>query len=118
MWCPVLSRLAKFEQTNLKLVSDLDPYKPDIPEEAQELIHQLCVSFCAQLKYCQDEYTGIVVCGQFGGDTKQVFKALQRNTSVFTEDSLETLKTVVTLTAPNQQKHDCGFDWKPRGNSW
>ncbi len=114
----ILSKFGRFTETNLKLIADFNSHKTGIPEEAQDMIRGLCVSFCAQLKYCQDEYAGVVVSGQFGGETKQVFRVLQRNTSAFNDDSLQTLKTAVALTGNlGRAQGERKPDWCSR-NQW
>ncbi len=67
--------------------------------DAQELVHKICVVAVAQQKFAQNEYLAVVVSGQTPKSTFELCSA----TSVYTfrpnQDSVETLKTAVSLTA-------------------
>ena len=72
-----------------------------------EFLDNLYVRQVAQIRYMQEEHNTLMVDGQFESTTKTVYKALQKNTSAFTPESLETLKMAVTLTQyrSNIQQH-------------
>ena len=53
----------------------------------------------AQIRYLQEEYGSLLIGGEFGKETKSIFKSLQRNTSAYTPAAIETLKMAVSINA-------------------
>ena len=95
----VISKSARYAETTLKLLS-----LQRIDTVTEDTLNDLFTISYAQLKYLQEEYASLLVQGQFGANTARVFRSLQRNTSAFPEESLEQLRTAVTLTPPNTQQ--------------
>ena len=63
----------------------------------------LLTCLVAHIRYLQEEYSGLLVGSQFGGKTKSAFRSLQKNTSNFTPETIDNLKTAVTLTQNSSQ---------------
>ena len=68
---------------------------------AARCIGNLYIRLLAHIRYLQEENLSLMVGSQFGMKTKSVFKSLQKNTSMYTPESLEHLKTAVSLTVNN-----------------
>ena len=60
----------------------------------------------AEIKYLQDEYASLIAENKYGADTASLFRDLQNNSSVFTEDKVATLKSAIELqgAASNAQR--------------
>lgn len=53
----------------------------------------------AQVKYLQDEIAALIVQGQFDSTTSRLFRNIQKNTSVFSTETLENLKSAASIAA-------------------
>jgi hypothetical protein len=88
-----ISKSARYTETCLKLISTFKD-NPSVDD-----ISQLYTVLVAHINCLQSEYTSLLVKGQFDKDTASLFKCLERNTTQFTPDSLENLKTAAEITA-------------------
>ena len=87
----VIGRAAKYTEVNLKLIAEIqDNYKD--PKYVAQCLDNLFVSNVSMIKYLQEEYSCLMVGGQFRPQTKAVYKSLQWNTSVYTPEAIDTLK--------------------------
>ena len=103
---PLMNALAKcgrYCETGIKLLCSLEAGT----ELKQETLDNLFLIQYAQIKYLQEEYAALLVNGQFDASTAKIFRSLQKNTSGFDQDSLETLRAAATLSAA----------WRPTGGS-
>lgn len=69
----------------------------------QEYMHQLYLIQLAQIRYLQEEHAGLIVQGQFDRDTARLYKALQKNSSGLTPESVTTLQHAAAITASVRQ---------------
>ncbi|KAH3781522.1 hypothetical protein DPMN_159352 [Dreissena polymorpha] len=82
----ILSKSGRYVETMLKLLSrahkgedlDLDP---------------IVSVLLAQIQYLQEEFVTCLVKGKFDDSTSQLFRALQKGTSGFTDSSLQNVKS-------------------------
>ena len=95
-----------------------------VTELKQETLDNLFLIQNAQIKYLQEEYAALLVNGQFDASTAKIFRSLQKNTSGFDQDSLETLRAAATLSAAGRfyrgQIHGqtwFSWDWS-RSSTW
>ena len=93
----ILSKCGKFGETSLKLLSEIQANHTN-PIYMANCIDNLYITQVALVRYIQEELSGLVIGSQFGGMTKTVFRALQKHTSVYMPDVIDSLKTAVTLT--------------------
>ena len=91
----ILTQSAKYTETALKLLIVAFDNAP--ADEAQ--LAKLFTVHYAQIKFLQDELAGLIVQGQFDQNTSRLFRSLQKNTSVFTSDALENLKSAAAISA-------------------
>lgn len=98
----IIRKCARYTETVLKLVShiQIEPANHTSSRALQD-IHTCLV---AEIKFLQEEYTGIIVQGSFGEEAGDIYHNLQKNTSVFTEDRLPLVKTAVELAHIRQQQ--------------
>ena len=95
---PLMNALAKcgcYCETGIKLLCSLEAGT----ELKQETLDNLFLIQYAQIKYLQEEYAALLVNGQFDASTAKIFRSLQKSTSGFDQDSLETLRAAATLSA-------------------
>ena len=70
-----------------------------------ECFDKLFIVQVALMRYMQEEYATMVLGGQLGKEAKSLLKSVQRNTSVYTPEAIENVKTVLAYTAAaNQQQ--------------
>ena len=62
-------------------------------------LNELFTVLVALTCYTQEDYCGLLVAGSFGGKTQNIFRNLQKHTSVFPPSVLDTLKSAVTLAS-------------------
>jgi len=95
---PLMNALAKcgrYCETGIKFLCSLEAGT----ELTQEKLDNLFLIQYAQIKYLQEEYASLLVSGQFDASTAKIFRSLQKNTSGFDQESLETLRAAATLSA-------------------
>ena len=95
---PLMNALAKcgrYCEIGIKLLCSLEAGT----ELKQETLDNLFLIQYAQIKYLQEEYAALLVNGQFDASIAKIFRSLQKNTSGFDQDSLETLRAAATLSA-------------------
>ena len=86
------------------------------PSDVANCIDNLYITQVALVRYVQEELSGLVVSSQFDGTTKTVFKAMQKYTSVYTPEVIDSLKTAVSLTQNSiQTYHNQNHHHQPRG---
>jgi hypothetical protein len=118
----VVNKCARFAETTLKLLWQID----NANNMTQEYMQQLYLIQLAQIRYLQEEHAGLIVQGQFDRDTARLFRALQRNSSGFTPESVTTLQHAATITASVRQAQPqrgntrgrpySRGSWRPRNN--
>ena len=91
----ILSKCGRYSETAIKLLCTLEAGT----ELTQGTLDNLFLIQHAQIKYLQEEYASLLVSGQFDSSTAKIFRSLQKNTSGFDHDSLETLRAAATLSA-------------------
>ena len=109
----IVAKSCRFIETSIKLLSLVD-----VQEDQQQRIDELYTVAVAHLKYMQEEYASLIVQGKFGTDCAGVYRALQRNSSAFPQEHLETLRAAVTLSGfsePQRQDRNSTRGWS-RGN--
>ena len=105
-----ITRCARYTETILKLIYGLKANEP-----VSELdIANLFTVANAEIKFLQDEYAALVAENKYGSDTASLFRDLQHNSSVFSEEKVATLKSAIELqgaanTAQNRQRGRGGF---------
>ena len=90
-----LAKCGCYCETGIKLLCSLEAGT----ELKQETLDNLFLIQYAQIKYLQEEYAALLVNGQLDASTAKIFRSLQKNTSGFDQDSLETLRAAATLSA-------------------
>ena len=81
-----ITKSARFTETCFELLASFDE------TVTLEDLGQLYTVLVAHINFLQLEYAGLVVKGQFDRETVTVFKCLQKNTTCFKGDSLDSLK--------------------------
>lgn len=101
----ILKRCARYTETTLKLLGKADPEGDNI-----QILSDLYVCASAEINYLQDEFANLLAENRYGADAAGVFRDLQSNTSVFTQDRVEKLKSAVELQAAHARvgQHDTG----------
>ena len=93
----VISRSAKFVETDLRLMIQMQEHFNDDAKVA-EILDQLHLVQKAHMRYLQEEYSSLQVGGQYSAQAKSVFKSIRRNTSVYTPAFIDDIKTVLSIT--------------------
>ena len=89
----IITNSAKFVETTIKLLWNID----DNPT-AENLVELFNIQK-AHIEYLRQEHSGLVVAGQFGNKTSQLFKNLARGTSNLDERHLDILSKAVQITS-------------------
>ena len=80
----VLSRNARFVETQIKLMSELEGfYEEDNGEKVAEILDSVRVCQRAHMRYIQEEYSSLQVGGRYGPQAKSMFKDIRRSTSIY-----------------------------------
>lgn len=95
----VITQASKYTETSLKLLIN---YIANPPAGEEELSKLFTIQY-AQLRYLQDELAGLIVQGQFDQGTSKLFRSLQKNTSAFTPEALENLRSAAAISATQVQ---------------
>ena len=96
----ILIKSGKFVETNLKLCAELKRNWGDLDQMA-EIMDSVQTCLAANLRYLQEEHNSLYVGGQYGSQTKSIFKTIQRNTSNLLPEDIEDLKTAVSISQPS-----------------
>ena len=96
----IATSCAKYTETALKLIVTLF----DKDEVSEDDLGKLLVVQYAEMKYLQDELASIIVQGQFDNTTTKLFRSIQKNTSVFSSEALENLKSAASIAAAGAQQ--------------
>ena len=116
----VISRSAKYVETELKLMQEVQKVF-DQEDKVAECMDQLHSVQKAHMRYLQEEFNSLQVGGQYGAQAKSVFKAISRNTSVYTPAFIDDIKTVLNITGNSQpqqqQQRGRGNSFRPRFQS-
>lgn len=95
----VISKCGRYSETGLKLLCTLEVGQT----VTQEVLDNLFLVHHAQVKFLQEEFASLVVSGQFDSSTAKIFRSLQKNTSGFNSESLETLRSAASLSAAGRR---------------
>ena len=115
----VLSKSGRYVETILKLFSRA--------QEGEDLDIEPIVTVClAHIQYLQEEYAACLVKGRFDDNTAQLFKALQKGTSGFTDSCLQNVRVAAELSSianrypSNNTRYNSfrGGYGRPRFGSW
>ena len=125
----VLARNGKFVETQLRLMQELQDNYADQATVAV-ILDKLHLVQKAQMRYMQEEYSCLQVGGQFGQQTKSIFKAIRRQTTAYTPALIEDIKTAVNVTGvagnhfayrpphPQSQYQQPQFQFRSWGNQF
>ena len=72
--------------------------------KSAEILDQLHTVQKAHMRYIQEEYNSLQIGGQYGPQAKSMFKAIRRNTSVYTPAFIGDIKTVLNVTGAAVQR--------------
>ena len=89
----IIANCAKYVETTLKLLWNLDE------EASQDELLEIFNVQKAQIDYLRQEHSSLVVAGQFGAKTSQLFKNLSRGTTNLDDKQLDTLLKAVQITS-------------------
>ena len=90
----IISNSAKYVETTIKLLWELTD-----ENVSQEKLVELFNIQKAHVEYLRQEHSGLVVAGQFGNKTSQLFKNLSRGTSNLDDKHLDILSKAVQITS-------------------
>ena len=93
----VLARNGKFIETQLRLMQQLQDNYFDQSKVAT-ILDRIHTVQKAQMRYIQEEYSSLQIGGQFGQQTKSIFKSIRRQTTVYTPALIDDIKIAVNLT--------------------
>ena len=115
----IISRSAQFVETELKLMQELQVCFFD-EQKLASVLDQLHTTQKAHMRYLQEEYSSLQVAGQFGPQTRSVFKSLRKQTSTYTTSFIDDIKTAVSVTGGQGGKFSTQQQWprppfNPRG---
>ena len=88
----VLSKCGRYVETIVKLLSEVDEDKPLDLEPITTVLR-------ANIEYLQDEYSALLVKGKFDSNTANLFRALSRGNSGFTQRNLENVRVAAELSS-------------------
>jgi hypothetical protein len=94
----IVTKTAKFSEVTLKCLSRFQPGRVIAEDELERLL----TIQVAQTRFLQDEMAALLVQSQFDPTTTcttKMFRNLQRNSSVFTPNTLSNLERAVTISA-------------------
>ena len=97
----VIGRSGKFVETCLKLMGEIQKIKADGGNFSTHL-DNVVLALTAHMRFLQEEHASLSVGGQYGPQTKSIFRSLQRNTSNLNAEGIENLKTAVAISQPQQ----------------
>jgi hypothetical protein len=100
-----IKKCARYTETILKQLSRLEP--SNITEQD---FADLFLCAHAEIQYLQDEFATLLAESRYGSDTAGVFRDLQTNSSVFSGDRIDRLKSAIELQAAHGRYHE-----NPRG---
>ena len=89
----IIANSAKFAETTIKLLWNLEE------ERADEILFEIFNVQKAHIDYLRQEHSALVVSGQFGTKTSQLFKNLSRGTTNLDDKSLDSLLKAVQITS-------------------
>ena len=89
----IIANSAKYVETTIKLLWNLDE------NPSSESLIELFSIQKAHIEYLRQEHSGLVVAGQFGNKTSQLFKNLARGTSNLDDHHLDILSKAVQITS-------------------
>ena len=93
----ILARSGKFVETELKLMKEIQSVYHDKMRVA-EYMDQLHVTQKAHMRYIQEEYNSLQLGGQFGSQTKSVFKQIRRNITVYMPAFVDDIKAALAVS--------------------
>lgn len=92
----VIQKCGRYAETTLKLLLTIDE-----AEVSNDTLLDLWHVQLAQIRYLQEEFSSLLVQGQFNPDVARLYRTLQKNTSGFTPNSLDILEKATTISAAN-----------------
>jgi hypothetical protein len=88
----VLSRCGRYVETVIKLLSQV--------EEGKQLdLDPIATVLAANIEYLQDEYSALLVKGRFDSNTANLFRALTKGNSGFTERNINNVRVAAELSS-------------------
>lgn len=93
----IIANSAKFAETTIKLLWNIE----DVIDK--NTIHEIFNVQKAHIDYLRQEHSALVVNGQFGQKTSQLFKNLSRGTTNLDDKQLDSLLKAVQITAADSR---------------
>lgn len=95
----VISKAARYTETGLKLLSTIAKNDDGTFVVNDDEMEALYTILSAESQFLQSEYTQLVVKGSFDEDTARLFRNLESNNAVFTDQSLRNVRIAAELAA-------------------
>ena len=98
----VIIESGKFVETTIKCLLEAQGNWGQWPNVADKL-DDVLLSCQAHMRYLQEEHNTLYVGGQYGPQTKAIFRSLQRNTTNLQPSDVEGLKVAVSIAPTSSQ---------------
>ncbi len=95
----ILSTLARYTETCLKVLQDIVAHRSDPGYVVNTHLDELSTCLVAQLRFLQEEQNTLFMQGSFGKKTHALFRQFKRNTSTLGSADIKVLHAAVTLAA-------------------
>ena len=105
----VLINSAKYAETCMKILLTIQKEAQDPEYSVNDQLNNLYTCVSAQLNYLQEDYGNLIVGSRFGQRTQQIYRDLQRNTSVFPPTSLRVLRSAISFASAQDREESRGF---------
>ena len=109
----VISRNSRYSETLLKILCS-----HTIETITENILRDMCVCLVAQMRYNQEEFGNLYVQGQFGNNTANFYRQLQRNTSVLPSRQVPILESAVKLATVKDMQDNSASSYGNRGGRY
>ena len=113
----------RYLETAIKVASNIQAQRDLVDYDVSSDIEDLLICLIAHMRFIQEEHCMLLVRGNYGPRTQQIFRAIHSNPSQYTATVVDELKTSATLAAlpseipasngrPNCEGHDYRQDFQ------
>ena len=99
----MLGSSGRYLETSIKLASNIQLHKDEVDYDVTNDIEDLLICLISHMRSVQEEHCMLLVGGNYGPRTQQIFRAIHNNPGQYTPTIVEELCTSAALAALPQE---------------
>ena len=99
----VIGNCAKYAETAMKILMYMGDQAGDPSDEVNPQLQEMFLCMYALIRYLQEDHCSLIVAGNYRPRTQMMFRSIRKNTSAFTPELIEDVKSAAQLAVIPQE---------------